>query len=92
MGVGQSDTVNNNLCRYCFQVHPFLATKAPGSPVFGHCPYIPYCVIEKILLPCSIQLKKVLGVNIAVRGVDIAIRGVDIAILGVDVSSLDVDI
>ena len=25
MGVGQSDTANNTLCRYCFQVHPFLA-------------------------------------------------------------------
>ena len=29
---------NNTLCRYCFQVHPFLAKKAPGTPVFGHCP------------------------------------------------------
>ena len=28
----------NTLCRYCFQVHPFLAKKAPGTPVFGHCP------------------------------------------------------
>ena len=37
-GVGQSDTVNNTRCRYCFQVHPFLAKKAPGTPVFGHCP------------------------------------------------------
>ena len=42
VGVGQSDTANNTpLCRrYCFQVHPFLAKKAPGTPVFGHCPYI----------------------------------------------------
>ena len=38
VGVGQSDTANNTLCRYCFQVHPFLAKKAPGTPVFGHCP------------------------------------------------------
>ena len=34
---GQSDTVNNTLCRYYFQVHPFLAKIAPGAPVFGHC-------------------------------------------------------
>ena len=38
VGVGQSDTANNTLCRYCFQVHSFLAKKAPGTPVFGHCP------------------------------------------------------
>ena len=25
VGVGQSDTANNTLCRYCFQVLPFLA-------------------------------------------------------------------
>ena len=31
-GVGQSDTANSTLCRYCFQVHPFLAKKAPGTP------------------------------------------------------------
>ena len=36
MGVGQSDTANNTLCRYCFQVYPFLAKKAPSTPVFGH--------------------------------------------------------
>ena len=35
VGVGQSDTANNILYRYCFQVHPFLAKKAPGTPVFG---------------------------------------------------------
>ena len=23
-----------------FRVHPFLAKKAPGAPVFGHCPLI----------------------------------------------------
>ena len=40
VGVGQSDTANNTLCRYFFQVHPFLAKKAPGTPVFGHCPLI----------------------------------------------------
>ena len=39
VGVGQSDMTNNTLCRYCFQVHPFLAKKAPGAPVFGHCPF-----------------------------------------------------
>ena len=38
-GCWQSDTANNTLCRYCFQVHPFLAKKAPGAPVFGHCPF-----------------------------------------------------
>ena len=37
-GVGQSDTANSTLCRYCSQVHPFLARKAPGTPVSGHCP------------------------------------------------------
>ena len=40
VGVGQSDTANNTLCRYCFQVHPSLAKKAPGTPVFGHCPFL----------------------------------------------------
>ena len=29
VGVGQSDTANNTLCRYCFQVNLFLAKKAP---------------------------------------------------------------
>ena len=33
VGVGQSDTANNTLYRYGFQVHPFLAKKAPGTPV-----------------------------------------------------------
>ena len=33
-GVGQSDT-NNTICRYCFQVHPFLAKKAPGTSVLA---------------------------------------------------------
>ena len=42
--VGQSDTANNTLCRYCFQVHPFLAKKAPGTPVFGHCPLFFTCI------------------------------------------------
>ena len=23
---------NNTLCRFCFQIHPFLAKKAPGDP------------------------------------------------------------
>ena len=32
-GVGQSDMTNNILCRYCIQVQPFLARKAPGAPV-----------------------------------------------------------
>ena len=40
MGVGQSDTTNNTLCRYCFQVHPFLAKKVPEAPVFGHCAHL----------------------------------------------------
>ena len=38
VGVGQSNTANNTLCRYCFQAHPFFAKKARGAPVFGHCP------------------------------------------------------
>ena len=42
------------------------------------------CGIQKILVPCSSGMKRVLGV-------DIAVRGVNIAILGVDISSLDVD-
>ena len=41
VGVGQPDMANNTLCRYCFHVHPFLAKKAPGAPVFGYCPF--YC-------------------------------------------------
>ena len=44
-GVGQSDTANNTLCRYCFQVHPFLAKKAPDTPVFGHCPSSILCSV-----------------------------------------------
>ena len=39
MSVGQSDMVNNTFCRYCIQVHPFLARKAPKAPVSGHCPF-----------------------------------------------------
>ena len=37
-GVGQSDTANNTLCRYCFQGTSVFGQKAPGAPVFGHCP------------------------------------------------------
>ena len=36
--VGQSDTANNTLCRNCFQGTSVFALKAPGAPVFGHCP------------------------------------------------------
>ena len=36
VGVGQSDTANSTLCRYCLQVNPFLAKKEPGAHVFGH--------------------------------------------------------
>ena len=32
----RSDFSLNTLCRYSFQVHSFLAKKAPGAPVFGH--------------------------------------------------------
>ena len=32
MGVGQSAMTSNTLCRYCIQVHPFLARKAAGLP------------------------------------------------------------
>ena len=38
VGVGQSDMAKNTLCRYCFQVNPLLARKAPGAPGFSHCP------------------------------------------------------
>ena len=40
LGVGQSDTANNTLCRYCFQGTSVFGHKAPGAPVFGHCPKI----------------------------------------------------
>ena len=50
VGVGQSDTANNTLCRYCFQVHPFWAKKAPGTPVLGHCPKINYPLARGALL------------------------------------------
>ena len=36
MGVGQSDTANNTLCRYYFQGEIVLGQKVPGAPVFGH--------------------------------------------------------
>ena len=52
VGVGQSDTANT-LCRYCFQVHRFLAKKAPGTPVFGHCP----CLFRLQMMPCCLSLK-----------------------------------
>ena len=48
VGVGQSDTANNTLCRYCFQVHPFLAKNAPGIPVFGHCPLSNYHLLYPV--------------------------------------------
>ena len=32
VGVGQSDMASNTLCRYCFQVHPFLAKKHWKTP------------------------------------------------------------
>ena len=32
VGVGQSDTANKTLCRYCFQVHPFLVKKHRELP------------------------------------------------------------
>ena len=40
VGVGQSDTANNTLCRYCFQGTSVFGQKAPGAPVFGHCPFL----------------------------------------------------
>ena len=49
VGVGQSDTAINTLCRNCFQGTsvfgqkapgaPVFGQKAPGAPVFGHCSY-----------------------------------------------------
>ena len=50
VGVGQSVTVNNTLCRYCIQVHPFLAKKAPGTPVYGHCPFLFYFIFLYLIL------------------------------------------
>ena len=38
VGVAQSDTANNTLCRYCFQGISVFGQKAPRAPVFGHCP------------------------------------------------------
>ena len=40
VGVGQSDTANNTLCRYCFHGTSVFGQKAPGATVFGHCPKI----------------------------------------------------
>ena len=56
VGVGQSDTANNTLCRHCFQVHPFLAKKAPGTPVFGHCPLI-YYLESTVVIVFTIPMK-----------------------------------
>ena len=39
VGVGQSHTANNTLCRYCIQGTSVFDKKAPGAPVFGHCPF-----------------------------------------------------
>ena len=39
VGFDQSDTANT-LCRYCFQGTSVFGQKAPGAPVFGHCPFI----------------------------------------------------
>ena len=38
VGVGQSDTANNTLCRYCFQGTFVFGQKKTGAAVFGHCP------------------------------------------------------
>ena len=35
VGVGQSDTANNTLCRYCFKGTSVFAQKAPGAPVLA---------------------------------------------------------
>ena len=42
-GVGQSDTANNTLCRYCFQVHRFLAKKASSTPFPSGTYYFSIC-------------------------------------------------
>ena len=47
VGVGQSDTANNTLCRYCFQGTSVFGQKAPGAPVFGHCLKI-YCTTVNV--------------------------------------------
>ena len=35
VGVGQSDTANNTLCRNCFQGTFVFGQKAPGAPVLA---------------------------------------------------------
>ena len=42
VGVGQSDTANITLCSNCFQDTSVFGQKAPGAPVFGHCPIFWY--------------------------------------------------
>ena len=37
-GVGQSREPKLIVCCLHNSVHPFLAKKRPGAPVFGHCP------------------------------------------------------
>ena len=58
VGVGQPNMANDTLCRYCFQVlQPFLAKKAPGAPVFGHCSSKKACLwygIKLLLIVISI--------------------------------------
>ena len=68
VGVGQSDTANNTLCRYCFQVHPFLAKKAPGTPVFGHC-LIMKCHEEVLSLRPMKQFKLIVFFCLVLFGV-----------------------
>ena len=61
VGVGQSDTANKTLCRYCFQGTSVVGQKAPGAPVFGHCPFIFYAVSNeraasyRVLCPGSLR-------------------------------------
>ena len=52
VGVGQSDTASNTLCRYCFQGTTVFGQTALGAPVFGNCPLFFTCIgihIEYIL-------------------------------------------
>ena len=43
VGVDQSYMVNNTLCRYCFQVHPFLAKKHRELPFLSVAQHITTC-------------------------------------------------
>ena len=57
----RSDFSLNTPCSYRFQVHPFLAEKAPGAPVSGHCPsfYVACVRIQSINQSIKWDYKKI---------------------------------